>query len=357
MNSTGDHSVLLKRVRQRMERHQKNQASSSPEFHEADSCCDTCHDVGKYLVESYFRGRKLANRAENPLWVAFLSREATCGFLGDILGRVLLEQFSNSSGNLYIARRNVDICPSDENTSDTVWLHKADYKSDVLIVVDADFDKAAGNLITRQGVGSSSSPLIILNNFGDDFVTSLDKMNNLIQQGYNLTRGVIIPRGGPCMNNRASLTRLLQLVELSVFDFVLTFTNSDTNCEVLAQAVAHFMEGVHIYRMDPWMSLLLSFGNCSVLDDTSAILVWTKYERSEGILERNGKNRSIDTWTKAKMTYRCQACGYRRTSIRCPQWIYGVEDHMNLVRFRWPLTREQLDEVGADFHESVVVDP
>lgn len=188
--------------------------------------------------------------------------------------------------------------------------------------------------------------------------------------------------------SRASLEcDLYSELNRSLFDFVLAFGGSGTIGFLVTPAFLRFVENVYIYCLDPWTSLLRSFGeDQTALDSTSVALIWAEYELVGGVRTRKqvhakvlalanpmrrpfgidfwqchncqqgmqylkfnsqGKLHSGNEWTKTKARYVCSSCGHEKRDMRCPEWIKAVGSGLNKrAEFPWPLTFTQLSELG-----------
>ena len=177
------------------------------------------------------------------------------------------------------------------------------------------------------------------------------------------------------------------MLNRSMFDFVLAFGGSGTIGFLVAPALLRFVENIYIYCLDPWTSLLRSFGeDQTALDSTSVALIWAEYQLNGGVRTRRqvhakvlalanpmrrpfgidfwrchscqqsmqylkfnsqGKVYSGNEWTKTKMRYVCSSCGHEMRDMKCPEWIKGVGSGLNKrAEFPWPLTFAQLSELG-----------
>ncbi|KAG1717420.1 hypothetical protein EDB19DRAFT_1653683, partial [Suillus lakei] len=205
------------------------------------------------------------------------------------------------------------------------------------------------------------------------------------------TRGLIICTCGATGRVSKSAELLKSLVQLDIFDFVLTFAGVYTMDTIVVPALTRFVENVYVYDMKIWEALEQSFGeDRHALNQSPVMLAFADIRvgpnnTRERVVDsrvlaysnlRDGRPWGLDVfrclnlgcnapsfnmifhpsgrqyygrrWLETKMKYSCLQCRMTTTAISCPKWIYGAgSQNYGRVWYRWPLTAEQLREIGV----------
>ncbi|KAG2088850.1 uncharacterized protein F5147DRAFT_587452 [Suillus discolor] len=204
-------------------------------------------------------------------------------------------------------------------------------------------------------------------------------------------RGLIICSCGSTgrVNQSAQLLKLI--VERDIFDFVLAFAGVSTMDVVVVPALNRFIENVYIYDMKIWDALEESFGEDRHAMNHSPVLLsfadiktdindkrqWVVDTRMlalsnlrDGrpwgldifrcfnasckapayniIFHPSGKQYYGNQWVQTKIKYTCLQCQTVVKDISCPTWVHAAKSYnYGRVWYQWPLTAEQLQEIGV----------
>ncbi|EIW73812.1 hypothetical protein CONPUDRAFT_148002 [Coniophora puteana RWD-64-598 SS2] len=258
--------------------------------------CPRCMIKGKkndmpYEVESYFRGSRMSERTENPLWVASLSTSDQ--FVKNIIHRHLLAHYTDCKENLFVWTRDLRESLSPTVTEKPIhWLSMArGIGSDILVLVNAHCDADSGRVILPQSpraLQMTMRTVISQNCGGNAFEEILKTSTERVLEGWTVVRGVVILEGRSCVNVRARLEELVAEVKNFRFDFILVFTHTDVSQKDLTIPLMRFIEHVYVNCKDPWRALLDAFGDKDILSYTSPVLIFSNYHVIDGRRQREG---------------------------------------------------------------------
>ncbi|KAG2128359.1 uncharacterized protein EDB93DRAFT_1096033 [Suillus bovinus] len=200
-------------------------------------------------------------------------------------------------------------------------------------------------------------------------------------------RGLVVCACGSTGRVTESINSLKRLVELDIFDFVLSFAGVSTIDTLVVPAINRFIENVFVYDMKFWTALEQSFGeDRHALNSSPVMLSFAEthidtenkrqrvvdtrvlaysnfkdgrpwgldvYRCSCGATAHNmifhpdGKQLHGKQWILTKMKYECLQCGTIRRHIPCPTWIKKADTgNFGRVSYQWPLSLSQRQDIG-----------
>ncbi|KAG1720421.1 uncharacterized protein EDB91DRAFT_1064873 [Suillus paluster] len=203
-------------------------------------------------------------------------------------------------------------------------------------------------------------------------------------------RGIVLCSCGSTGRVTSSVNRLKKLVEMDIFDFVLSFAGVYTVDSLVVPALGRFVENVYIYDMDPWTALVQSFGEDKhALNSTPVMLSFAQFRT----LPNNTQQRVVDTrvlaysnfpdarpwgldmyrcsnkccgalahdmtfypdgkqwygkrWLDTEMKTTCMKCKQTQRKLSAPSWVYACPgENLGRVWYRWPLSLAQRMDIG-----------
>jgi hypothetical protein len=186
-------------------------------------------------------------------------------------------------------------------------------------------------------------------------------------------------------------SQLTSLIISDIFDFVLTFAGVYTMDTIVVPALSRFVENVYVYDMKLWEALEQSFAeDLHSLNQAPVMLVFADIRvgpnnTRERVVDsrvlaysnlQDGRPWGLDVfrclnqecsapafniifhpsgtqyygrhWLETNIQYTCLKCRMNRKNIPCPKWIYPARSqNYGRVWYRWPLTADQLRDIGV----------
>ncbi|KAG2741702.1 hypothetical protein P692DRAFT_20840352 [Suillus brevipes Sb2] len=353
-----------------------------------------------YMIYGYSVRQDYLHRNYFPLLAIFLTWSGFGSpYASNTVQSMLKEQFSIDESRLRIATRALK---SGNNNPSAMkphfdWLANANNEGNLLLFINTHSDTETGDLVVSgdpKHAGSIPIYELLENYIGDHhlqtYAQAVATINSTPGVGPCI-RGLIITSCGATGRVTDSVERLKRLVELDIFDFVLAFAGVYTLDTIVVPALTRFVENVYVYDMKIWEALEQSFGEdrhalnqspvmlsfadiCVGPNNTRERVVDTRVLAYSNL--KDGRPWGLDSfrcfnaqcnapsfniifhpcgkqyygkhWLETKVKYTCLQCRMIKKAIPCPKWIYPARSqNYGRVWYRWPLTAEQLCEIGV----------